>query len=262
MKAVRIPAESAGPLRWDDRGWAKPLQGESPMERVPMPRHLAMVATLLFLTPVLLWAQDPQEPRAPQERIDAAFERVEGAGVPTSLLESKVAEGRAKGIPMDRIAQAVENRAEALERAREVMARGAPDVDAPQIAVGADALGAGVSEAVLEEIATSAPRERRSVAVAALTHLVAHDVAPEDALQQVQAALDREIPGLGHLPGVAGPPSGLVLPGMGGPPAGIPGPGQVGPPSGVPSPGQGGGPPDDPPRGPPGGGPPGGGSGG
>ena len=74
---------------------------------------------VLAAFPAAAHAQDPQQ------RIDAARRRAESAGIPVALLDSKVAEGRAKGVPMDRIAGAVERRLGALSRAREAMA-GAP----------------------------------------------------------------------------------------------------------------------------------------
>jgi hypothetical protein len=68
------------------------------------------------------------------------------------------------------------------------MARVANDVDAAQLSVGADAISGGVSEAVLEKITASASRDRRTVAVAVLTQLVLHGIAPEAALVQVKDA--------------------------------------------------------------------------
>jgi len=194
-----------------------------------------------MLIPVAGWAQ------APQERIDEALAQAREAGIPEALLESKIAEGRAKGVPMDRIAAAVENRFQALTRARDVMGRGAQDLDAAQISVGADALGAGVSEAVLEEISSTTPQERRTVAVAALTHLVGQGIVPEQALARVNEAMARGPGGLSGIPGFAGPPADLPTPEGVGPPRGRPGEGpgdaRVGPPG----------------KGPPGKGPPGGG---
>ena len=149
----------------------------------------------------------PAAAQTPQERIDAAMTRSQREGIPLSLLESKIAEGRAKGVAMDRIAMAVESRLRNLEQAKVIMARVANDVDAAQLSVGADAIGGGVSEAVLEKITASASRERRAVAVAALTQLVLHGIAPEAALLQVKDALARGPQALANLaaqPGVSG----------------------------------------------------------
>src|SRR5688572_10609415 len=117
--------------------------------------------------------------QTPEERIDAAMARAESAGIPTTLLESKIEEGRAKGIPMDRIATAAETRLQHLEQARAAMSRSANDLDAAHLSVGADAIGTGVSQAVLEKIASSAPRDRRAVAITALTQLVSEGIVPE-----------------------------------------------------------------------------------
>jgi hypothetical protein len=203
--------------------------------KIMMTGAMALIAVLLLL-PAAGWAQ------APQERIDAALTQALESGIPVALLESKVAEGRAKGIPMDRIALAVEQRLQGLSRARDAMARGAEDLDAAQISVGADALGAGVSEAVLEEIAATTPQERRTVAVAALTHLVGQGIVPDQALARVTEALARGPGGLSTIPGFAGPPAGL--------PAPVP----VGPPGSVGPPGKGPNIPIPPGKGPPGGG--------
>jgi microcompartment protein CcmK/EutM len=153
---------------------------------------------VLALLPAAVMAQSPQE------RVDAAVAHAKETGIPVSLLQSKIAEGSAKNIPMDRIAPAVENRLRNLEQAKIAMNRGAADVDAAQLSVGADAIGAGISEAVLTQIATSASRERRAVAVAALTQLVLHGTAPDVALLQVKDALTHGPQALANLAAQAG----------------------------------------------------------
>ncbi len=40
----------------------------------------------------------------PQDRINTALARARQVGIPVALLESKMAEGKAKGIPLERIA--------------------------------------------------------------------------------------------------------------------------------------------------------------
>jgi hypothetical protein len=143
-----------------------------------------IVLALLVLAPVTAQAQTPEE------RIERAIGRARDAGIPVSLLESKRAEGQAKGVPLDRIAATVETRLQHLETAKQVMGRVANDVDAGQLSVGADAIGAGVSEAVLAEVTAAAGRDRRSVAVAALTYLVSQEgLASDVALTRVKAAL-------------------------------------------------------------------------
>lgn len=198
------------------------------------PRLFQTLLLMAALVPVSLAGQEAEE------RIEAVLDRATEAGIPTSLLESKVAEGEAKGIAADRIAAAVEHRLDGLSRAQEALA-GVPDTDVDDLAVSADALESGVSEAVLTELATATPPDRRSVAIAALTYLVNAQMAPSDALTTVQEALARGPEALQNLPAQA---AGMG-PGQAGPPAGIPAPGvppTEGPPEGT-------GPPVDPPGG-------------
>ena len=107
----------------------------------------------------------------PQDRINTAIARARQVGVPVARLLSKLAEGKAKGVPMERIAAAIERREAALERAQQAMAgqQGIGDAD---LLMAAEALESGVSEAVLRTIAETAPRDRRAVAIAALTQLI------------------------------------------------------------------------------------------
>src|SRR5687768_13292670 len=204
--------------------------------RYMMLRLLAVLWLALAGLPAGAHAQDPQQ------RIDAARRRAESAGIPVALLDSKVAEGRAKGVPLDRIAVAVERRLGALSRAREAMGaapRGAP-VTAADLSVGADALEAGVEPGVLGRLAAAAPGDHRAMAIAALTHLVSQGESSERALARVTTALRQGPDALRRLPGEAasersrgnGPPPGRGNPGQGG----ARGRGQGGPPAAVPGP--------------------------
>ncbi|MFW6083914.1 MAG: hypothetical protein ACODAA_01760 [Gemmatimonadota bacterium] len=188
-------------------------------------------------------------PLAAQEAEVAAdaFARAEAAGIPVELLESKLEEGRAKGIPTDVVEAAIQRRADALVRASAAMeAAGVENASTADLSVGADALEGGVSEAVLQEISTSAPRERRAVAIAALSHLVAAGTVPEEALSRVEDALARGPEALANLSARAGVAADAV-------PAGVFGEGEVdgaigtgGIPSDVPAgPPEGAGPPED-----------------
>jgi uncharacterized membrane protein YgcG len=134
----------------------------------------------------------------PQDRINAALSRARGAGIPVALLESKMAEGKAKGIPLERIAAAIERREGALERASQAL-RVDPG-DAASLSVGADAIESGVSEAVLKAVAEDAPRDRRTVAIATLTQLVQQGDLPAAALAKVRNALKRGPDALTNLP--------------------------------------------------------------
>jgi hypothetical protein len=202
---------------------------------------LALVAALLAL-PSAAGAQDPQQ------RIDAARQRAEAGGIPVALLDSKVAEGRAKGVPMDRIAVAVERRLATLSRARDAMAgapRAAP-VSAADLSVGADALEAGVEPAVLGRLTVAAPANQRAQAIAMLAELVAGGESSERALARVTAALTRGPEALRKLPGEAASEQGQGRGNANAPPgrgnngrgnnAGGRGRGQGGPPASVPGP--------------------------
>ena len=182
----------------------------------------------------------------PQDRINTALARAQEVGIPVALLESKIAEGKAKGVSLERMAVAIERREAALERASQAL-RGQPDASS-SLGVGADAIESGVSEAALLAIAENAPRDRRNVAIAVLTQLVQQGHVSEEALERVRAALKRGPDALANLPAEAGRRGGTSVPTAGsgargsgtpsGPPTGVPGPGnapQAGRPGGVPS---------------------------
>lgn len=173
--------------------------------------------------------------QAPQQRLDAARARALQAGLPVELIDSKVVEGRAKGVPLERIVAAVEQRLEAGLRAQAASSRA--DFTPAEFGIAADALLGGVSEAVLGALVERSPHERRAVAIATLTQLVQLGTSQEEALQRVSDALARGPEALMNLPAQAaeaaarrGPPDG-ARPGMrrgqGGPPGGaVPAPGQ------------------------------------
>lgn len=191
-------------------------------------RALALVLAL-WTVPVALQAQ-----QTPETRIEAAKRRAQAGGVPVALLESRVAEGRAKGVPMDRIAAAVERRATSLLRAQDAM-RGARSVTSADLSAGADAVEAGIGEAPLREVITRARAADRPVAIAVLTYLHREQGLPvSQALARVTAALGSGSEALRNLPTQArGNPNGGQGGGRpegvgqgGGPPAGVPAPGR------------------------------------
>lgn len=170
-----------------------------------------------------------------QERIQNAFDRATSAGIPVALLEEKLAEAKARGLPMDRIADAVEHRLDGLARAQEALASAGHDVSTDELVAGANAIGAGVSAAALEAVAQMpiAPEKRRAVAIAVLTELVTiHGIPADQALTTLEAALAAgpgaleslpdqaragqrpTMPAAGR-PGFAGPPTWLSRPGAG-----------------------------------------------
>ena len=135
-------------------------------------------------------AQAQAQATTPQARIDAALHAAAEADIPTSLLSSKVAEGQAKHVPPERIANAVEARLKSLVRASAALH--SADVkmgSAAELAVAADALEAGVSENALVRLCRSAPEERRVIAVAVLADLVRLGQSSESALARVNTAV-------------------------------------------------------------------------
>jgi hypothetical protein len=178
----------------------------------------------------------------PEQRIEAARRRAAEMQIPVALLDSKVAEGRAKGIPEARIAGAVEHRLELLARARQAM--GARGVAPADLSMGADALEAGVTPAVLNTLAAQAPAPQRAMAIAVLSQLVRAGEASEQALARVRAAMSRGPDALRELPGeAAAARSGQQDPAASRSPNATPGgrgkPSDAGPPASVPAPGEG-----------------------
>src|SRR5688572_2422493 len=192
-------------------------------------RAIAVVGAVLVLAPATLSAQTPEQ------RIERALERAGSTGVPVELLQSKVAEGRAKKMPPAIIANAVERRLEVLQRVQASIGS-RHQLNTTELSVAADAVQSGVNEAVLNSLAQSAPRERRAAALDALRELVVRGHSPEAALQHVTEALQRGPEALMNLPARAGNARGNAH-GRGGPDAtGASGQGQGrgGPPAGVP----------------------------
>jgi hypothetical protein len=199
-----------------------------------MKRHLAAAAVVLALLPLPLRAQSGD----PAGRIEAAQQRVAAAGIPASILENQVAEGRAKGIAPERVAAAVERRGAALLRAQEAMGGGRRDLSAADLSSGANAVEAGVDAGALRGIADVAHAADRPVAIAVLTYLHEQGVPIDRALEQVTRALKQGPEALRDLPAQAaaaaarrGPPAagggrpagaGSGAAGKGGPPEGVP----------------------------------------
>lgn len=160
-----------------------------------MRKTVLSVALVLAMVPAAAQAQQETQTQTrteAQARVQASLQTALQAGIPVALLERKVAEGRAKGVAMERIALAVENRLQALLRAQTAMQRAElRSTTEGELSVAADAVQAGVSEHALVEISRRAPQERRAVAVAVLADLVTLGHASDRALAQVQAALGR-----------------------------------------------------------------------
>jgi hypothetical protein len=160
-----------------------------------MKRMISVAVMALLVAPSMMVAQ--------QDPIADAFVRVAEAGIPISLLESLQAEGRAKGVPMDVLADAMQRRADALVRANEAMSQAGVQASEPELAAGADALQAGVSDAVLTALAENTGDDQRVAATAALGVLVEMGHVPAEALARVEEALQRGPDALADLHGTA-----------------------------------------------------------
>lgn len=151
---------------------------------------LAVVPTALTAQAGEASAEARAQAATPEARLEAAMEAAARAEIPLSLLESKVREGEAKGVAMDRVAAAVETRLEALVQARDALRRADLQVASDgELLVAAEALRAGVSESALIEISQDAPEGRRAVATAVLTDLVRLGYESGSASARVNAAL-------------------------------------------------------------------------
>src|SRR5918911_1812095 len=116
-------------------------------------RAIGVFSAVLAMSPAALLAQTPEQ------RIEHALQQAASAGVPVQLLESKVAEGRAKGVPEARIADAIERRGEVLQRVQTAIGV-RHQLTPEELGVAADAAQSGVQVAVLGALAQTAPRER------------------------------------------------------------------------------------------------------
>jgi len=162
------------------------------------------LAAALILAPAALLAQDSTTAAGPaagaDARIDAALSTALDAGIPVSLLEGKIAEGKAKGVSMDRIAAAVQHRLDGLLKAQDALQKaGLESTTEGELSVAADAVQGGVSQTALAAISQRSTDGSRAVAIAVLTDLVAQGHVPDQALAQVEAALARGPEALANL---------------------------------------------------------------
>ncbi len=158
------------------------------------------LAAALILVPAALSAQDSTAAAGADGRVEAALETAVESGIPVSLLERKIAEGKAKGVPMERIAAAVEKRLDALVHARDAMTKaGLESTTEGELSVAADAVQGGVSQSALTTISRRAADDSRAIAIAVLTDLVALGHASERAATRVEAAIARGPEALANL---------------------------------------------------------------
>jgi hypothetical protein len=150
-----------------------------------------------------------------EARIEAARQRVAASGLPVVLLDQRIAEGRAKGVPLNRIAEVVERRANALLAAGNALRPTVAAPSAAELGAGADAVEAGIPADALRRVIADARSDDRAVALAVLTFLHSQRGLPvETALERVREAAARGPAALRDLParaaaarGGAGPPA-------------------------------------------------------
>lgn len=206
--------------------------------------------------------------------------RAEGLGLPRQDLADRALEGAAKGVPGDRLVEALERRLEGLRTASEALPAGAGEAS---VRAGADALVQGLSPADVERVGEVASEADRPAALVVLGELSRMELPVDQALSSVRRALEgggggMEVMALGRrvrqalragvspldaLRRAGTGPFGPGFPGRGpaagftdiGPPgfAGPPVPPGAGPPGQPPGQAPPDGPPGEPPAGPPGG---------
>lgn len=145
-------------------------------------KTLLVLLTMLAVPPAL-------SAQTPEERIEAARARVTAAGIPDSLLNGRVALGKARGIPMERIAASVERRASALKTAKHAMGGPARELTPADLNAGADAVQAHVPVAMLRTLTDLAHGADRPVAIAVLAQLHRDGLPAAEALERVTKAL-------------------------------------------------------------------------
>jgi hypothetical protein len=160
-----------------------------------MKKSILLVAMGMLLLPSMLTAQTPEA------RIEAARTRIISLGYPASLLDERVAEGRAKGVPIERVATAVERRADALQAAGSAIRPLVAQPSAAELSAGADAVEAGIPANMLAGVISGARSSDRAVAMAVLTYLHREEGIPVDvALERVAAAMAQGPQALRDLP--------------------------------------------------------------
>jgi hypothetical protein len=161
-----------------------------------------LMATCLWVIPSWGSAQGI-DPRPPEDRIAAALASAAAAGIPSSILELKVKEGEAKNVPMVRVAEAIEDRLQALVAAdaflRDLVPERVPP--APELTVAADAILAGIELETLEQLHRETPADQRIVAMSVLAEVVRMGVPVDAAAIEVRDAVRAGADRLLGLPG-------------------------------------------------------------
>lgn len=158
-----------------------------------MRRVAVTLMTLMTLTFPGLEAQESARARAqrtlpPQvfESLALLAEDLTAAGVPAGPLFNKALEGRAKGVPLDRLLPAVRAYGSRLSAARGALGPGA---GVPLLIAGADALQRGVPADALRRLPSDRPRS--PVAVLVLADLLESGVPVDRALAILRQAMEQ-----------------------------------------------------------------------
>jgi len=133
-------------------------------------------------------------PPAVYADLDALASGLATDGVPEEPLYAKALEGAAKRVPPERIVPAVRDYALRLGEARQALGAEAP---VPLLVAGADALQRGVSRDALRSLPSDRPRS--PLAVLALAELVESGVPPERAIAILREAVTQSAPDGGML---------------------------------------------------------------
>jgi hypothetical protein len=157
-------------------------------------RKILLLLLTLVSAPAVLSAQTPEE------RIEAARGRVTAAGIPDSLLNGRVALGKARGVSAERIAASVERRATALTAAQQAMGGPGRELTPADLNAGADAIQARVPAATLRTLTERAQGADRPVAIAVLAQLYHEGLSAAEALERVTGALGKGPDALRTLP--------------------------------------------------------------
>ncbi len=174
---------------------------------MPFPRPLVLSSSrllawlVLSVTPVVVRSQDLSAIKDSKLREVAAAELQAAAtkGLPVQPFVAKAMEGQLKGATPDKVRTAMRALATRLEAARTQLA---PATD-PELAAGADALGAGVAPAALKDMRRTWPTRSVALPLGVLTELVSRGIAPPKATKQVLALMNRgvtaqQLAALGH----------------------------------------------------------------
>lgn len=147
--------------------------------------HLAAVALLAAVRPLAAQDASPDLARLDPETRAAVVRVIDStraAGLPTTPLEWKVAEGITKGADGSRILAAVRRSADGLRRAREALGG---DATTPELVAGAGALQIGVPPATMRQLRGAQAGRPVTLRLVVLSDLVSRGVPLGDATSAV-----------------------------------------------------------------------------